>query len=210
MQYAGGEYPAVFGGMIDVCLRGFDCMDDHGRNKLGNLINIWGQRNSLSADLMEQLQRMKTDKLAQPASTPSFQAPRGPPAPAQQSTTMAYPHNLGQMRQHQQSLRPQAPPLHVPGAVSQPSYESLLSMEKEALLHELLQCLGDAPCTLSLDQLAQSNMELYNNICTSARELVFEAGEACLLPCFSGSVSGPGGCCRRHHRWSSSANNGGG
>lgn len=169
MQYAGGEYPAVFSRyLIDVCLRGFDCMDDHGRNKLGNLINIWGERNSLSADLMDQLQRMKTDKLAQPASTPSFQAPRGPPAPAQQSTTMAYPHNLGQMQQHQQSLHQQAPPLHVPGAASQPSYESLLSMEKEALLHELLQSLGEAPGAMTLDQLAQSNMELYNNICTSA------------------------------------------
>ena len=156
MLYAAGEYPAIFSRyMIDVCLRGFDCMDYHGRTKLGNLIQIWEERNLYSSELINQLKKMKEDKLAQPASTPSFQAPRGPPAPAQQPLNAAYPHNLAQLQQRQQQSIPQAPQLHVPGMAPRPSYESLLSTEKEALLNELLQSLGEVPGAMSLDQLAQ-------------------------------------------------------
>lgn len=169
MLYAAGEYPAIFSRyMIDVCLRGFDCMDYHGRTKLGNLIQIWEERNLYSSELINQLKKMKEDKLAQPASTPSFQAPRGPPAPAQQPLNAAYPHNLAQLQQRQQQSIPQAPQLHVPGMAPRPSYESLLSTEKEALLNELLQSLGEVPGAMTLDQLAQSNIELYSNICASA------------------------------------------
>jgi hypothetical protein len=173
MVYTSTEYPPLFSRyMIDVCSRGFDNMDDHGRRKLGNLIQIWSERNCFSADLVGQLSRMKDDKLAQPASQPSFQS-------QQAAAPISYPYNLSHQQQQQQvGALPPAPIMTVPQQSNNNNnnnnnnnpyeYEAVLNAEKAALLHELLQSLGEGAGTITLEQLAQSNPELYGQVCASA------------------------------------------
>ena len=156
MVHSGPSYPGLFSRyMIDVCIRGFDYMDAKGRNKLKFLIQTWKERKFFNEDLQADLETLAKDKMSQQATQPPFQVAAHQPA-----------------AQHQ--YLPPPPSLTVPSltvpplATPQGNYESVLAAEKQSLLLELLQGLGQEADAITLEELAATNVDLYNQICGSA------------------------------------------
>lgn len=158
MINSGPSYPGLFSRyMLDVCNRGFDYMDARGRDKLKFLIQTWKDRKFFDESVQAELEALATDKMSRQAPHPTFQN-QPPPALVGSLQPTARHHHL-----------PPPPSLTVPSQASaQGNYESVLAAEKQTLLLELLQSLGQNVDAISLEELAESNVDLYNQICSSA------------------------------------------
>ena len=132
-------------------------MDAKGRTKLDFLIQTWKDRQFFNEALQADLEALAKDKMSQQAPYLQIQS-QPPPAPAAA-------HQPAMQHRH----LPPPPSLTVPPQPSvQGNYESVLAEEKQALLLELLQSLGQDVNAISLEELAATNVDLYNQICGSA------------------------------------------